>query len=178
MRMARQKPFINDQQWERIAKVIPLPDHAKGGRPRCNDRQVLEGILWILKTGAPWADLPDTYPSRSTCHRRLAEWQNKDVWLNLWRAFLDALDDETLVDWDECFADATFAPAKKGACALAKPSAVREQNLWWWSTARVFLWEASPRLLRRERRRFLSQRLSKSRQKPEKNQAIDLRSRL
>lgn len=152
--MARQKAFLTDEQWAKIAPLLPKRKaNPKGGRPRCDERQVLEGILWILKTGAPWADLPTRYPSRSTCHRRLSQWEAEGVWIRIWRLFLGELDEQGLVEWNETFADATFMPAKKGAAGLGKPAVAKARSLWWWSTARVFLWEASPRLLRRAKQR-------------------------
>ena len=59
--MARKRPLLlTDEQWGKIEPLLPaLPDCPKGGRPRCDDRRVLEGILWILRTGARWCDLPD-----------------------------------------------------------------------------------------------------------------------
>ena len=66
--MARKRPLLTDEQWAKTEPPLPpLPPHPKGGRPWCDNRRVVEGILWILKTGARWRDLPDEYPSPSTC---------------------------------------------------------------------------------------------------------------
>jgi transposase len=62
----------------------------EGGRA-LDERKCFEGILWILWTGAPWSELPERYGSKSAVHRRLKEWAETDVLLNLWRAFLDLL---------------------------------------------------------------------------------------
>jgi putative transposase len=75
----------------------------------------MEGVLWILRTGARWKDLPKEYPSPATCWRRLGEWDRRDVWLDLWRASIAQLDERQQIDWSEAFMDGTFAPAKKGA---------------------------------------------------------------
>ena len=125
---------LTDEQWERIESLLPAaPRSRKGGRPRADDRACLEGVLWILRSGARWKDLPRDrgFPSPATCWRRLARWERGGVWLRLWQAFLDELDDRGRLDWSECFADATFAPAKKGATASAKPSEARARNSWW-----------------------------------------------
>ena len=109
--------FLSDEQWARIGPLLPVHRPSrKGGRPRVADRACLEGILWVLRTGARWRDLPDRYPSPATCWRRLSEWEPADVWLTIWRTFLGELDGEDLVDWEQCFIDGTFAPAKKGGC--------------------------------------------------------------
>jgi transposase len=136
-----QKAFLSDEQWAKIEPLLPMV--RSRGRPWADNRQVLEGILWVLKTGARWRDLPKEYPSPSTCWRRLRLWEEKEVWLKIWRQFLSELDQRGKLDWSESFLDGSFAPAKKGASALAKPSAAKARSGWWWSTARVFLWEAN-----------------------------------
>ena len=118
------------------------------GRPRCPDRDVLEGVFWVLKTGARWRDLPAHLPSASTCWRRLRDWEERGVWDKLWRRFIRMLDERGTLDWEESFIDGSFAPAKKGGSASARPSVARAQSGWWWRTARVFLWEAPWRLRR------------------------------
>jgi transposase len=135
------KPLLTDKQWEQIAPLLPvLPKPKMGGHPWAPNRPCLEGILWILRTGARWQDLPDQYPSPSTCWRRLQMWEEQDVWLDIRRAFLGTLYRRKRLDWQEAFADRSFAPAKKGGQALSKPSGGKAQSGWWWSTAKVFLW--------------------------------------
>jgi len=68
-----------------------------------------------LKTGARWRDLPRELPSASTCWRRLRDWEELEVWETIWEAFLQELDTQGLVDWEEAFVDASFFLAKKGA---------------------------------------------------------------
>ena len=136
-----QPSLLSEEQWQRIEPL--LPKLRSKGRRWSDNREVFEGILWVLKTGARWRDLPPKYPSASTCWRRLRLWEERGVWLKIWRAFLRELDQRGRLDWSESFLDGSFAPAKKGALASAKPSAARARSGWWWSTARVFLWEAS-----------------------------------
>jgi transposase len=140
--MAAIRKFLTDEQWAKIAPFLP-PEKpgSKGGRPQAPNREVLEGILWILRTGARWQDLPPQYPSPSTRWRRLRRWE-QELWLKIWRIFLSQLDAEGALDWQEAFIDASFAPAKKGAPESEKPSGARARSGWWWSTAGVFLWEA------------------------------------
>jgi transposase len=69
--MAATSRFLNDNQWLKIAPLLPSEKPgSRGGRPKANNREVLEGILWVLRTGAPWRDLPKRYPSPSTFWRR------------------------------------------------------------------------------------------------------------
>ena len=136
------KLMLSDEQWDKLEPL--LPQYSSAGRPWKDNRAVLEGILWVLKTGARWRDLPPDFGvSPATCWRRLRLWEEQDVWLKVWRHFLAELDRRGQLDWSESFIDGSFAPAKKGATALAKPSAARARSGWWWSTAKVFLWEAN-----------------------------------
>jgi transposase len=131
--------LLSDRQWEKIQALLPPP---RGfGRPRAEDRAVLEGILWVLRSGARWRDLPKKYPSASTCWRRLRDWEEEDVWLTLWRLFLCELDERGKLNWSEVFMDGSFAAAKKGGSAWVKPNVAKVRSGWWWQTAKVFLWE-------------------------------------
>ena len=76
--MAKYTRFINDDQWKMLKTLLPRPKcSTKGGWPPADNREVLEGILWVLRTGARWQDLPDRYPSASTCWRRLKFWEEQ-----------------------------------------------------------------------------------------------------
>ena len=142
--MARYGRLLTDAQWEKIRPLLPKRrKRPQGGRPPADDRKVLEGILWILRSGARWCDLPEEFPSPATCWRRLRDWEEQEVWLEIWRAFLSELDERQQLKWSESFMDGSFAPAKKGAMESEKPSGVRGRSGWWWSTARVFLWETT-----------------------------------
>jgi len=142
--MAKERWKLTQSQWEKIEPLLPKPkESAHGGRPWADNRKVFEGILWVLRTGAPWADLPKQYPSPSTCWRRLKLWEQHDIWLDAWRTFLAELDQRGQLDWSEAFVDGSFAPAKKGANVSAQPKGARARSGWWWSTAKVFLWETT-----------------------------------
>jgi hypothetical protein len=159
--MAKYKRFINDDQWKLLEPLLPKARRSrKGGRPAIDNRQVLEGILWVLRTGARWQDMPDRYPSASTCWRRLRLWEEHGVWLDVWRKFLSMLDEKGALDWQEAFIDGSFAPAKKWGPLLGLPNGAKERSGWWWSTAKVFLWEA-PLPRHRPRKSSLPKKRSK-----------------
>jgi transposase len=121
--MARYGRLLTDAQWEKIRPLLPRPrSRRRGGRPRASDRKVLEGILWMLRSGARWQDLPEEFPSPATCWRRLRDWEEQGVWLKIWRAFLAELNERKQLQWSESFLDGSFAPAKKGALEVEKPS--------------------------------------------------------
>lgn len=109
---------LTDEQWLLIANLFPNnPVSPDGGRPPINARECVEGILWILRTGARWKDLPKCFPSSSTCWRRLRDWTEAGVWAKAWARLLRKLDRDGEIDWDESMADGTFAAAKKGVNA-------------------------------------------------------------
>ena len=153
--------YLSVKQWRKIEPL--LPQLSSKGRPWKKNREVVEGILWVLKTGARWKDLPEKYPSPSTCWRRLMLWEEQEVWLNIWRAFLSELNERQQIQWSECFMDGSFNPAKKGAHASAKPRGGRAQSSWYWQTARVFLWECPFTLRPRPKRNSSKRRLQRSR---------------
>src|SRR5450759_697622 len=89
-----------------------------GGRPRCDDRLALEGILFVLTTGIGWAKLPAElgFGSGWTCWRRLHQWQNAGVWEALHGRVLDELGRDGLLDWSRMSVDSVSVRAKRGAC--------------------------------------------------------------
>jgi len=120
--VARRSVRLTDAQWAKIEPHLPRTRRSStGGRPRVTDRAAVEGILWVLKTGARWRDLPEGYPSGSTCWRRLRAWDVDGTWLRLWRAFLGQLDARGRLRWENTFIDGSFASAKKGAPKSAAP---------------------------------------------------------
>ena len=128
---------LTDDQWELIKDAFP--PRAKTGRPPSDRRMIMDGILWILRTGAPWADLPPRYPPKSTCHRRFQEWTESGVFAKILTALAEDLRDRGGIDLSEGFIDGTFAPAKKGGMVWARPNGAKEPRLWALQTLAVFL---------------------------------------
>jgi transposase len=84
---------LTDQQWAAVEQLLPQPQVREDGRgrPWRDPRDVLNGILWILRTGAPWADMPDRYPPYSTCFRRFQSWVDDGVLQHVLQALADDL---------------------------------------------------------------------------------------
>src|SRR3954451_1605167 len=120
--MARStKRVLTDEQWSRIEPWLPEYEPSpQGGRPRADDRECLEGILWLVRTGARWQDIPVDLPSGSTCWRRLREWAGEGILADIHAILIEELDDLGELDLDELLADATFIRAKKGVTTSAR----------------------------------------------------------
>ena len=132
---------LTEEQWNVIETILPKdrvrPD--RRGRPWSDRRRVLNGVLWILRTGAPWQDLPDRYGSYQTAHRRFQNWVRSGVLERVLLAIAQDLKDRGGLDLRECFIDGTFVPAKKGGVAWARPSEGKAPKSWQLPTAMVFL---------------------------------------
>jgi transposase len=80
---------LTDNEWSAIKPMLP---NKPRGVPRVNDRRVLNGIFWILRSGAPWRDLPDNFGPYTTCYNRFVRWQRAGVWAKLMSALAGAHD--------------------------------------------------------------------------------------
>lgn len=130
---------LSDEQWSLISDLFPdKPMGARGGRPMALSRACFEGILWVLRSGARWKDLPSHFPSYSTCWRRFAAWSVEGKWDLALARLLEQLDQQGKLNWDEAMADGTFASAKKGVISLARPNEVKEPRSWLWSTVTAY----------------------------------------
>ena len=140
---------LKDEQWAIVAPLLPKAvRRADGkGRPRVDDRAILNGILWVLRTGAAWHDMPNRYPAYQTCHRRFQEWVEKGIFEEVLRMLVKDVKERGGLDLTECFIDGSFVIAKKGATGWEKPSGAhlpwrsvpgRVQSSWQWQMAPVF----------------------------------------
>ncbi|HOS44873.1 MAG TPA: IS5 family transposase [Paludibacter sp.] len=113
---------LTDEQWGVLEPLIPIkePREDGKGRSRQNNRDVLKGVLWVLRTGAAWQDLPDRYPSPGTCHRRFQEWQRDGILEKILTTLANDLKERCKLDLSECIIDGTFVAAKKGGRKVGK----------------------------------------------------------
>jgi len=142
---------LSEKKWALLEPILPKRkqrDDGKGRPPRSN-REILNGILWILRSGARWKDLPERFPPYQTCHRRFQYWVRTGTLRKLLETLAKDLYDRGNFDLSECYIDATFMVAKKGALGLEKPSAAKVQSSWQWQMALVFLSPFTLRVLRR-----------------------------
>lgn len=131
---------LTEAQWDFIEGMLPGPKSGPGkkGRPGHSTRDIVEGIFWILRTGAPWHDLPKEFPSYQTCHRRFQKWVEEGRFQQILKALWEDLRERGGVADVEGFIDGTYVPAKKGATLSAAAVAACRPRSWQWQTARVF----------------------------------------
>lgn len=102
---------LTNAQWERIRPLLPPPRRA--GRPRADDRRTLEGILYVLRTGCRWQDMPPEYGCPATCWRRLTRWEADGTWERVWQALLCTFDVPEKMAWAQTFVDSRSIPTKR-----------------------------------------------------------------
>ena len=133
---------LTEPQWLAVEPYIPAAERRtpgrKGGRPFQPARHVLNGVLWVLRTGAPWGDLPRRYPPYQTCHRRFQAWVKKGILPKVLAALRRDLEERGGIEDVEGFIDGTYVPAKKGGPALGGAVQEMQPRSWQWQTAMVF----------------------------------------
>jgi transposase len=125
------KPLLPDHLWLTLKPLLPAhPPHSKGGRPFRDDRQALTGILFVLKTGIPWEDLPQEMGCGSgmTCWRRLRDWTRAGVWPTVQRLLLEYLRFSKRLDCSRFLIDSSHVRAVGGG-GQTGPSPVDRRKL-------------------------------------------------
>ena len=106
---------LSDFEWSVIEPVLPQKSR---GVPRVDDRRVLNGIFWVLRSGAPWADLPERYGKYKTVHKRFTRWARAGVWESIFALLARDRDNEYLmIDSSIVRAHAQAATGQKGGSA-------------------------------------------------------------
>ena len=134
---------LNDDEWNRIVNLLPPENTGKRGRPRKCNRTILNGMVWIARSGAPWRDLPERYGPWETVYSRFRKWIEDGILDNIFRILsLDAEFEELSMDASIVQAHQHSAGAKKGAFHRNRPEPRRTkyQN----PCHRRSVWEPSP----------------------------------
>ena len=128
---------LTDEQWALIEPLVP-PSRARTGRPPRDRRTLLNGIFWILHTGAPWRDLPERFGPWQTVYHHFAKWRREGIFAAIIEALQITLDQDGLIDWDLwCIDGANVRAARAAAGAGKKVSTGTPTN------RRTTLWAAA-----------------------------------
>jgi transposase len=114
--MNRYEP--TEEQWQRLQPL--LPPHKKTGRPRGEDRRILNGIRWIFRTGGPWRDLPERYGSWSAVYSRFARWRKAGHWDRILAELQKDADAHDQLRWEIHLVDSTIVRAHQHAAGAKK----------------------------------------------------------
>jgi transposase len=113
---------LSDEQWERLQPLLP-PIKPWSGRPNLDHRQILNALLWLAKTGAPWRDLPERYGKWQTVYSRFRRWQRAGLWDRILQALQTEADARGELDWSRHFVDGTVVRAHQHAAGARKKGA-------------------------------------------------------
>lgn len=112
---------LSDQQWARIAPLFRRRTRRRNaGRPPKDHRPIINGILWVLHTGAPWRDLPERYGPWPTVFTRFNRWRRDGTWVRIVTSLLDELDDKGQIDHDLWCIDGSIIRASRAAAGGGK----------------------------------------------------------
>jgi transposase len=112
---------LTDEQWARIEPLLPhRTHHGKAGHPFKDHRPIVNGILWVLHTGAPWRDLPERYGPWETVFYRFNRWRQDGTWSRIVTSLLDELDQRGQIDHDLWCIDGSVIRASRAAAGASK----------------------------------------------------------
>ena len=104
---------LTDKQWEQLSPELPPPKNT--GRPPHDHRRIINGILWVLRTGAPWRDLPARYGPWQTVYSRFRRWRQDGTWDRILASIQQKADADGMLDWDIHYVDGTIVRAHQHA---------------------------------------------------------------
>src|SRR5262249_17196630 len=119
---------LTDEQWERLAPLLPPRYTGRRGHPFHDHRRILNGMLWIAKTGAPWRDLPAQYGPWQTVATRFYRWQRSGLWLRILTEVQRQADMQGDVDWEQHYVDGTIVRAHQHAAGARRDKGGRSSR--------------------------------------------------
>jgi transposase len=123
--MSRKRHELSDEQWQQLEPLLPA-QKPKTGRPNVEHRGILNGILWILKTGAPWRDLPERYGKWQTVSSRFYRWQKSGVWERIFAQVQQMKDRDGPIEWEVHYGDGSVIRAHQHAAGAKKAARKRK----------------------------------------------------
>jgi transposase len=110
---------LTDEQWKRLEPLLP-PEKPKTGRPNQDHRRMINGMVWIDRTGAPWRDMPERYGKWTSVASRFYRWQKAGIWQRILAALQSEAQTEGQINWDVHFVDGTVIRAHQHAAGAKK----------------------------------------------------------
>lgn len=114
---------LTDEQWERLRPLLP-PQKPRRGRPPKDHRQIVNGLLWLNRTGAPWRDLPERYGPWQTVATRFYRWRRAGIWDRILADLQQQADAEGTLDWSLHHVDGTIIRAHQHAAGAQKRGSI------------------------------------------------------
>lgn len=119
---------LSDTKWAKIEPLLPPEHSGKKGRPYVAHRKVLNGLIWRLRTGAPWRDIPERYGPYQTCYDRYVRFRRKGIWTQILQLIQAGKDAQGELDWATSCADGSNIRAHQHAAGAARSSLSGTEN--------------------------------------------------
>ena len=124
--MPKQRYEISDADWELVADLFNTP--RRTGRPRDDDRLMLNGVFWVLCSGATWRDMPERYGPWSTVYQRFRDWRNQGTFNKMLKRMHVMLNAQGLIDLDTWCIDSTAVKATRASSGAGKKGGRKNQR--------------------------------------------------
>ena len=113
----------SDEAWAMVADLFV--EKRNRGRPRLSDRLMLDGVLWVLRSGAAWRDMPERFGPWSTVHRRFRTWRNLGTFDQMLRCLHLKRNDQGLIDLQVWMIDSTAVRATRASSGAGKKGGLK-----------------------------------------------------
>ncbi len=117
---------LTNDEWARLQPLLP-PQKPKTGRPAQDHRRVINGMLWVARTGAPWRDLPERYGAVGTVSSRFYRWRTAGIWDRIWATLQQQADAAGHVDWQLHYIDGSIVRAHQHAAGAKKGTPIQKR---------------------------------------------------
>lgn len=117
--MTKRRHELTDEQWAKLVVLLP-PEKPRTGRPSLAHKQIVNGILWVLRTGAPWRDMPERYGKWKTVYSRFRRWRETGVWDRMLAAVQEKADRRGEIAWEVHYVDGSVVRAHQHAAGAKK----------------------------------------------------------
>jgi len=124
---------LTENQWEVIEPFVKKEKETRRGRPPGDRRKIVDGILWIVRTGAPWRDLPKRFGPWKTVYHWYNEWSKEGTWDRVLEALQIRLDQKGRIDWDLWCVDGSNVRASRAAAGGGEKGGLLSQETTHWA---------------------------------------------